>query len=88
MEAYKLKNEEDAKIVTKEVQTLLPEEASYSSFYADYARGMETTGLLIFIGGFLGLVFLAATGSIIYFKQLTEATMDKDRTRSLQAHIN
>ncbi|WP_057766854.1 ABC transporter permease [Cytobacillus praedii] len=79
MEAYKLKNEEDAKIVTKEVQTLLPEEASYSSFYADYARGMETTGLLIFIGGFLGLVFLAATGSIIYFKQLTEATMDKDR---------
>ncbi|MGN7398496.1 FtsX-like permease family protein [Cytobacillus praedii] len=79
MEAYKLKNEEDAKIVTKEVQTLLPEEASFSSFYADYARGMETTGLLIFIGGFLGLVFLAATGSIIYFKQLTEATMDKDR---------
>ncbi|WP_102272093.1 FtsX-like permease family protein [Cytobacillus massiliigabonensis] len=79
MEAYKLKNEEDAKIVTKEVQTLLPEEASFSSFYSDYARGMETTGLLIFIGGFLGLVFLAATGSIIYFKQLTEATMDKDR---------
>ncbi|MED3551600.1 ABC transporter permease [Cytobacillus praedii] len=79
MDAYKLKNEEDAKKVTKEIQTLLPEEASFSSFYADYARGMETTGLLIFIGGFLGLVFLAATGSIIYFKQLTEATMDKDR---------
>ncbi|WP_313804504.1 ABC transporter permease [Cytobacillus sp.] len=79
MEVFKLKNEEDAKIVTKEVQTLLPEEARFSSFYADYSHGMESTGLLIFIGGFLGLVFLAATGSIIYFKQLTEATMDKDR---------
>ncbi|KQL18455.1 ABC transporter permease [Cytobacillus solani] len=79
MEAYKLKNEEDAKTVTKEIQSLLPEEANFSSFYSDYARGMEASGLLIFIGGFLGLVFLAATGSIIYFKQLTEATMDKDR---------
>lgn len=79
MEAYKLKNEEDAKKVTKEIHSLLPEDANFSSFYSDYARGMEATGLLIFIGGFLGLVFLAATGSIIYFKQLTEATMDKDR---------
>lgn len=79
MEVYELKNEDDAKTLTKEIQTLLPKEASFSSFYSDYARGMESTGLLIFIGGFLGLVFLAATGSIIYFKQLTEATLDKDR---------
>jgi putative ABC transport system permease protein len=79
MEAFKLKNEEDAKMVTKEIQSLLPEEANFSSFYSDYARGMEASGLLIFIGGFLGLVFLAATGSIIYFKQLTEANQDKDR---------
>lgn len=79
MEVYELKNEENAKTLTKEVQTLLPNEASFSSFYSDYARGMESTGLLIFIGGFLGLVFLGATGSIIYFKQLTEATSDKDR---------
>lgn len=79
MEVYELKNEEDAKTLTKDIQTLLPEEASLSSYYADYSRGMESTGLLIFIGGFLGLVFLAATGSIIYFKQLTEATLDKDR---------
>lgn len=33
----------------------------------------------MFMGGFLGLVFLAATGSIIYFKQLTEANSDKAR---------
>lgn len=79
MEVYELKNEENAETLTKEIQTLLPNEASFSSFYSNYARGMESTGLLIFIGGFLGLVFLGATGSIIYFKQLTEATLDKDR---------
>lgn len=79
MEVYELKNEENAKALTKEIKTLLPMEANFSSFDSDYARGMEATGLLIFIGGFLGLVFLGATGSIIYFKQLTEATLDKER---------
>lgn len=79
MEVYELKNEENAKALTKKIQTLLPMEANFSSFDSDYAQGMESSGLLIFIGGFLGLVFLGATGSIIYFKQLTEATLDKER---------
>ncbi|RWR13152.1 ABC transporter permease [Siminovitchia fortis] len=79
MEVYELTNEDDAKTLSKQIQSLLPEEAMFSSFYSDYAQGMESSGLLIFMGGFLGLVFLAATGSIIYFKQLTEANMDKER---------
>lgn len=79
MEAYKFANEDDAKIINKEIESILPDAASFSSFYSDYALGMETTGLIIFIGAFLGLVFLAATGSIIYFKQLTEANSDKER---------
>ncbi|WP_169513041.1 hypothetical protein [Bacillus fungorum] len=36
-------------------------------------------GLIMFSGIFLGLVFLLATGSIIYFKQLTEAHADCDK---------
>lgn len=79
MEAYKITNEDDAKALTKDIQSILPEEASFSSFYNNYAQGLESTGLIIFMGGFLGLVFLAATGSIIYFKQLTEANIDKER---------
>ncbi len=79
MEVYKISNEEDAKVLTKKIENLLPAEANFSSFYSNYAQGLESTGLIIFIAGFLGLVFLAATGSIIYFKQLTEATLDKDR---------
>lgn len=79
LEAYKVTNEGNAQALTKKVQSLLTEEARFSSFYDVYANGIETTGLFIFVGGFLGLVFLAATGSIIYFKQLTEATFDKER---------
>lgn len=79
MEAYGLSGGENGKMLSKEIQSILPEEAVLSSFYNDYAQGMETAGLIIFIGAFLGLVFLAATGSIIYFKQLTEANSDKER---------
>ncbi|MBU7319337.1 ABC transporter permease [Paenibacillus oleatilyticus] len=79
LEAYKMTHEDDAKSLTSEIQSMLPREAHFSSFYTDYAAGMESSGLIIFMGGFLGLVFLAATGSIIYFKQLTEANADKDR---------
>lgn len=79
METYKLMNEDDTKVLSKQVQSMLSDEARFSSFYFNYSNGMENNGLLIFMGGFLGLVFLAATGSIIYFKQLTEATLDKER---------
>ncbi|SHK56099.1 putative ABC transport system permease protein [Clostridium cavendishii DSM 21758] len=48
-----------------------------SNFYEGYKGSMVAYGMLIFIGGFLGLVFLLSTGSIIFFKQLSEATNDK-----------
>ena len=36
----------------------------------------EGLGLTIFITGFLGLVFLLVSGSILYFKQMSEADME------------
>ncbi|MDT2246734.1 hypothetical protein P7H16_06920 [Paenibacillus larvae] len=45
--------------------------------YNPYRSGMESMGIMIFVGTFVGLVFLIATGSIIYFKQLSEANADK-----------
>ena len=78
-EAYGITHQDKAKELTKQLEKILPEKAELSSFYSDYSRGMESSGLLMFMGGFLGLVFLAATGSIIYFKQLTEAGSDKAR---------
>lgn len=54
------------------------------SFSENYALAQSIYGLLIFVFGFLGLVFLAATGSVIHFKLLTEATEDRSRYKILR----
>ncbi|WMT38826.1 FtsX-like permease family protein [Paenibacillus sp. D2_2] len=79
LEIYSITGQEKAKTLTADIEKILPDNARFSSFYDTYSKGMEASGLMIFMGGFLGLVFLAATGSIIYFKQLTEASSDKGR---------
>ncbi|WP_277583938.1 ABC transporter permease [Psychrobacillus antarcticus] len=38
---------------------------------------LDSLGMTIFISGFLGLAFLIATGSILYFKQMSEADEEK-----------
>lgn len=43
-----------------------------------------TFGTLLFVGVFLGLIFLAGTALIIYFKQLSEGHQDRDRFTILQ----
>lgn len=50
---------------------------NFSSAAADYKSSIEASGTLLFTGSFLGLVFLVATGSIIFFKMMTEAEEDK-----------
>lgn len=56
----------------------------YTSYYENYVEIMKFSGLTIFIGAFLGIVFLTATGSIIFFKQLSEANEDKGRYKILK----
>ncbi|WP_060205116.1 ABC transporter permease [Sporosarcina koreensis] len=61
-----------------EVSNELAEAAeNFSSATADYNSSIESLGALLFVGSFLGLVFLVATGSIIFFKMMTEAEEDK-----------
>lgn len=55
------------------------ESLTFSSYYKAYRGGLTYSGLIIFIGAFLGLLFLIAMGSIIFFKQLAEANDDKGR---------
>ncbi|GAF11687.1 LOW QUALITY PROTEIN: bacitracin export permease protein BceB [Bacillus sp. JCM 19045] len=50
----------------------------FSSAVQDYNDSMEASGVMMFVGSFLGLVFLGAMGSIIYFKLMTEAEEDKE----------
>lgn len=65
-------------------QALLSEQlsaktANFSSAVEDYRESIEATGSMLFVGSFLGLVFLVATGSIIFFKTMTEAEEDKSK---------
>ncbi|NMD68948.1 ABC transporter permease [Bacillus sp. DNRA2] len=75
---YEVKGENSAAETSAAVNELVGKDfQTYSAYYSEYKEGMEGNALMLFILGFLGLVFLGATGSIIYFKQLTEATESK-----------
>ncbi|MES5864298.1 FtsX-like permease family protein [Bacillus cereus group sp. RP32] len=79
-----VKDERNSKVLTEKLKKVLPEEEAegkrqFGDFYTMFRDGIEKSGLMMFSGIFLGLVFLLATGSIIYFKQLTEAHADRER---------
>ncbi|PFW56150.1 ABC transporter permease [Bacillus cereus] len=79
-----VKDERNSKVLTEKLKKIIPEEDAegkeqFSDFYTIFRDGIEVSGLMMFSGMFLGLVFLLATGSIIYFKQLTEAHADRER---------
>lgn len=54
------------------------------AYYKMFQSTLEGSGMFIFISGFLGLVFLMSTGSILYFKQMTEAEQEKASYRTLR----
>jgi len=45
----------------------------FSIRYPYYSNLVKSTGLLIYVAVFLGMIFMIATGSIISLKQLSEA---------------
>lgn len=53
-------------------------------FQKDYVRSHYELGLFVFVSAFLGLVFLISTGSILYFKQMTEAEQEKRSFKTLR----
>ncbi|MEW8955313.1 ABC transporter permease [Clostridium sp.] len=82
---YNVKNEKTAKELTEDFNNLIKNtykdvEDTFllgSAFYTNYRGAVESSGLIVFIGSFLGLVILICTGSIIFFKQLSESNADK-----------
>lgn len=74
-----LDNDLKQQTLSKDIYKQLSSEQqeSFSSVPQSYDDSIATVGALLFVGSFLGLVFLAATGSIIYFKILTEAEEDQ-----------
>ena len=55
-----------------------------STYYDKYSNSMAELGMTIFLITFVGLVFLICTGSMIFFKQLSEASGDSKRYNILR----
>lgn len=51
---------------------------------AYYENNFQMMGLLIFVAAFLGLAFLLTTGSILYFKQMSEADQEAPQFEMLR----
>jgi putative ABC transport system permease protein len=85
--AYEVENEKKTKATSDKLMLFNPgdtnvfsgnkDNTQLYSYYSVYQTNLENSAMNVFVVGFLGLIFLAATGSIIYFKQLTEATESK-----------
>ncbi|MED0962242.1 ABC transporter permease [Bacillus paramycoides] len=66
--------QKDSKELTEGLLKIVPDDdVKINTFYKTHLDVMETYGTMLFIGVFLGVVFVLATGSIIYYKQLSEA---------------
>ncbi|MDF3552138.1 ABC transporter permease [Bacillus cereus] len=67
--------QKDSQELTEKLLKILPKDndVEIGAFYKAYVGIMDMTGLTLFIGIFLGAVFVLETGSIIYYKQLSEA---------------
>ncbi len=81
MQVVGMDNDLKQQAISKEIyiQLSTEQQEGFSSVPQSYEDSLATVGSLLFVGSFLGLVFLAATGSIIYFKILTEAEEDKSK---------
>lgn len=80
----KLDNPLEAKNLYEELNSFIPE-ANHDESYLDYHQILYNMyGAYIFIGMFLGILFLLAAGSIIFYKQMMEARDDIGRYEILR----
>ncbi|WP_309123138.1 FtsX-like permease family protein [Paenibacillus sp.] len=81
---YVVKDQKTTKATADSLAALQTPASKLSTYYAVYRLGIENAAFNVFILGFLGVMFLMATGSILYFKQLTEAANDRHRYEILR----
>lgn len=81
---FDITNPSHSEELDKKVQTIVDGSPSLfsenvSSYYTNYHMISLLVGSLLFIGVFIGIVFFLATGSIIYFKLVTDAVTEKNK---------
>lgn len=65
--------------LVEQLNSIVPEDNRYKSYIEWYKISFAQYGAYIFIGMFLGILFLLAASSIIFYKQLMEAREEKKR---------
>lgn len=83
-DTYQVPDKEELAIASALYAKSVSDDRLTYDFYAQYKEVLQMTGMLIFIAAFLGLVFLISTGSILYFKQMTEAEQEKQSFKTLR----
>ncbi|MCB2355231.1 FtsX-like permease family protein [Clostridium estertheticum] len=76
---YMLNNDFLSENFIKDLKIVIPQETKLLTFYENFMDGIKMMGILAFIGAFIGLIFVTATGGIIYFKMCMEASEDKNK---------
>lgn len=86
---YNISNEKDNEDFNNKVLKLTekyavgeyekPSNSLVNSYYSTFKDIFATSGIMVFIGVFVGLVFLVCTGSVIFFKLLSEAQDEAPR---------
>lgn len=78
-EIYHIKDAKNAEALSEQVHAVVSKTpgAYYSSFADVYSSQIESSSLLFFAASFLAVIALFALGSVIYFKQLREATEEQ-----------
>ncbi|PGS63648.1 ABC transporter permease [Bacillus cereus] len=83
-----VKDEKHSEILTEKLLQIMPTPVNdispFKSFYTLYKNESARTGMMVFVGVFLGFVFMLVTGLIIYLKQITEANVDYNQYFILQ----
>jgi len=85
-EIYHIKNAKEAESLSKQVYKIVNKTKNtyYSSFADVYSKQIEGSALALFAATFLAIIALCALASIIYFKQLREATEEQEQYNILR----
>ncbi|MGH4122731.1 MAG: FtsX-like permease family protein [Clostridium sp.] len=75
----KINNTDNIKLLEQELIKIKPIKESLHVNVSKDKSSYSIFGIIYFLGAFLALVFIIATGSIIYFKLVSEAYLDKDK---------
>ncbi len=79
LNGYVVSNAAHSEALGMKLYDMIPKECGLSAYFAKYMLEYSFMGLFYFLGVFMSIVFILSTGSIMYFKLLSEGLADKGK---------